>query len=78
MNIDDFLKKLETEFDDLEPGALKADSKIWEAIDLNSINSLVIITLIESEYDHIIDADELKASQTPNELFNKVIAKSNV
>jgi acyl carrier protein len=42
--IEDFIQKLEAEFEDLEPGKLKPESNFRDAFEWNSINALILMT----------------------------------
>jgi len=74
MKIEDFILKIEEELDDLEPGRLKPDSNL-DAFVLNSINVLIIIALIKTEYDVAVDAEDFANSKTTTDVFNIVKAK---
>ena len=76
MNIDDFILKIEEELDELEPGKLTADSSL-EEFELNSINVLIIIAHIKTEYDVAIDAEDFANSKTISDVFNIVKAKKS-
>ena len=70
MNIDDFIKKIEEEYDDLSPGKLKPEIEFRKALEWNSINALIMISLIDTEYNVQITADELRKAVTVSDLFN--------
>lgn len=74
MKIEDFILKIEEELDELEPGKLKPDSPL-DAFELNSINVLIIIALIKTEYDVAVDAEDFANSKTIRDVFNIVKAK---
>ncbi|MFH0895874.1 MAG: acyl carrier protein [Bacteroidota bacterium] len=74
--IEDFIKKIEAEFDEMEPGKLLPESNFREKFEWNSVNALIIIALVNTEYDVTINADDLRTSVTVNDLFN--IVKSRV
>jgi acyl carrier protein len=76
LKVEDFIKKIETEFDDLEPGKLKPESNFREAFEWNSVNALIIIALVNTEYDVIINADDLRSSVTVSDLFNIILSRS--
>jgi len=69
MKVEDFVLKIEEELDDLEPGKLTPDSNL-DAFVLNSISVLIIIALIKTEYDVVVDAEDFAASKTINDVFN--------
>jgi acyl carrier protein len=72
MNIQDFIKKIEGEFDDLKPGVLKPDSRFREVFEWNSINALILIAMVKTEYDVTINADDLVKSKTVQEIYSIV------
>ena len=72
MNINEFIKCIEGEFDDLKPGALKADSKFREVFEWNSINALILIAMVKTEYDVTLTADDLIKSKTVNDIYSLV------
>lgn len=72
IHIDEFIKTLEAEFDELEPGTLKPDTKFTDLDEWSSMHSLIIIALIDTEYDVIITGDDLMSIKTVEELYNIV------
>ena len=76
MTIADFISRIEEEFEDLKPGQLQPDSDFRQVIDWNSICALLMISLIDTEYDVTISADELRKSLTVAQLFEVVSAKT--
>jgi len=76
MTIEDFIKNIETEFEDIEPGKLTPDSNFRNAFEWNSINALILIALIKTEYNVSINAEDIQKSKTVNDLFD--IVKSRI
>ncbi|MEI6766692.1 MAG: acyl carrier protein [Bacteroidota bacterium] len=76
MEISEFIKQIEAEFEDLKPGLLKPESNFREMFDWNSVNALIIIAMISTEYDVTITAEDLRNSKTVIDLYN--IIKSRV
>lgn len=72
MEISEFIKQIEGEFEDLKPGILKPESNFREMFEWNSVNALIIIAMISTEYDVTITADDLRKSVTVSDLFNIV------
>ncbi|MEI8007871.1 MAG: acyl carrier protein [Bacteroidota bacterium] len=70
--IEEFIQKLEAEFEDLQPGKLKPESNFREAFEWNSINALILIALIKTEYNVSINADDIQKSKTVNDIFGIV------
>jgi acyl carrier protein len=72
MTIEDFIARIEEEFDDLEPGMLKPESNFREVFEWNSINALILIALVKTEYDVAINAEDITKSKTVNDLYHIV------
>ena len=70
MNIEEFIKQIEGEFDDLKPGVLKPDSKFREVFEWNSINALILIAMVKTEYDVTLTADDLVKSKTITDIYH--------
>jgi acyl carrier protein len=75
MTIEDFIKNIETEFEDLEPGKLKPETIFREVFDWNSINALILIAMVKTEYGAAINAEDIQKSKTINDLFEIVKSK---
>ncbi len=71
-NIGEFISTLETEFDELEPGTLKPDTKFSDLDEWSSMHSLIIIALIDTEYEVTITGEDLMSISKVEELYNIV------
>ena len=69
MNIDDFIVQLEAEYEDITPGTLKPESVFREVFEWNSINALILIAMVKTEYDVTINAEDIATSKTIADLF---------
>ena len=69
MDVNEFIKKIEAEFEDLEPGKLKPESNFRDMFEWNSVNALILIALVNAEYNVVITGDDLRKSKTVNDLF---------
>jgi len=76
MNIEDFILKIENEFEDLTPGKLKPESKFRDMFDWNSVNALTMIAMVDSEYDVMLVAQDFQKSKTIRDLFNIITSKA--
>jgi acyl carrier protein len=72
MTIEDFITKIEAEFVDFAPGKLKAESNFREIFEWSSVNALILIAMVNTEYDVELTADDLRNSKTVQDLFNIV------
>jgi acyl carrier protein len=69
MKIEGFITRLEEEYEDLAPGTLKPGSVFREVFEWNSINALILIAMIKTEYDVTINAEDIAKSKTVADLF---------
>lgn len=75
MKIEDFITRIEEEFEDVQKGVLKPESKIREHFEWDSVNALVFIAMVNVEYDVVITAEDLQKSESIQDIFNKIIQK---
>ena len=69
MKIEDFIARLEEEYEDLKPGSLKPESIFREVFEWNSINALILIAMVKTEYDVVINAEDIASSKTVADLY---------
>lgn len=77
MDIQTFIEKIENEFDEVEKGTLTPQTNYREIKDWSSMHALIIIALIDYEYDVLLKGDDLKETLTIQDLFNLVQSKIN-
>ncbi|GAB4285806.1 MAG: hypothetical protein Kow0068_20620 [Marinilabiliales bacterium] len=73
--IDHFIKIIEEEFEDIQPGKLKPESNFRDELEFTSVNALVMLSLINVEYDVTLSADELRQCNTVKDLYDIVMSK---
>lgn len=76
MDISEFINKIENEIEELKPGTLKPETVFRSISEWSSMHALIIIALVDTEYDVTITGDDLRNSTTINDLFN--IVKSRI
>jgi acyl carrier protein len=69
VNIKDLIEKLEEEFDEVEPGFIKPETKFTDIENWGSMHALIIIALIDMEYDVNLTGQDLKVMKTVQDLF---------
>ena len=69
MKIKEFIAHLEEEYEDLAPGSLTPGSVFREVFEWNSINALILIAMVKTEYAVTINAEDIATSQTVQDLF---------
>lgn len=77
MDINEFIQKLEGEFEDIPKGTLKPTTKITDIEGWGSMHALIVIALVDTEYGVTIKGDELRKIQSVQELYDMVVAKQN-
>jgi acyl carrier protein len=75
MKIEDFITHLEEEYEDLKPGTLKPNSVFREVFEWNSINALILIAMVKTEYDVTINAEDIATSKTVEDLYRIIEAR---
>ena len=75
MTISNFIETLESEFDELEPGTLKTDTNFRDLDEWSSMHALIIIALIDTDYDVTITGEDLSNIETVSELYAIVEAR---
>ena len=70
--INEFIVKVEEEFEDLDSGVLKPESVIRDHFTWDSINALILIAHVNVEYGVVINAEDLVNSKTVQDLYDIV------
>lgn len=74
--VNDFIAKIEEEFEDIPKGSLKPESAFRENFDWSSVNALILFSMINIEYDIIMTVEDLQSATTVQELYDVVVKKS--
>ncbi len=75
MNITKFILVLETEFEEIEPGTLKPDTNFRDLDEWSSMHALIIIALIDTDFNVSITGEDLSNIETVSQLFDIVIER---
>ena len=75
MEIKEFIEHFAEQFDDTELSEFKPETVFHELDEYTSLIALSIILMIDEEYGVSIDANEMAAAVTIEDLFNTVKAK---
>jgi len=76
-DITDFITLLEKEFDLNSPSGMTPQTVIRSVIEMSSINALIFIALIKTEYDVSITANDLMHAETVGHLFDAITSKQS-
>lgn len=77
IQLEDLIKKLEVEFDEIDPGTLKAETSFKELEEWSSMQALVVIALVDEHYEVPLSGEDLMACETVQDLYQKITQKLN-
>ena len=75
MTIDEFAQKVEKEFDELAPGSLEPNKPVEELMEWSSMNLLLLLSFVKTEFGVNLSARELKKCETLQELYDVIQSK---
>lgn len=70
MRIEELIKHIENEFDELEPGLLQANSSFKEIDGWSSMHALMLIALVDNQYDVLLTGEDLRNTVTVQDLLD--------
>ncbi|MBQ20611.1 MAG: hypothetical protein OQJ96_04390 [Flavobacteriales bacterium] len=76
MNIQELIEKLEEEIEEVEKGTLTPSTNIRNIDWWSSMHALVIIALVDIEYNVQVSGKDLKEIQTIQDLYDLIVKKS--
>lgn len=75
MELKDFIVNFADQFDDTDPSEITADTKFRELDEWSSLIGLSVIAMVDEEYDVTLRGDDIRNSETVNDLYEKVKSK---
>lgn len=75
ITIEDFIGRIEDEFEELEKGILKPETDFRKGFDWTSVNALILFSMINIEYGITLTAEDLHKSKTVKDLYSIVVEK---
>lgn len=75
MELKDFIKNFAAQFDDTDASEFKSDTEFKALDEWSSLTALSIIAMVDEEYDVTIKGDDIRNSETIEDLFNVVNTK---
>ena len=76
MELKDFIENFADQFDDTDASEFKAETEFKELDEWSSLIALSVIAMVDEEYDVTIKGDDIRNSNTIEDLFNVVKAKA--
>lgn len=75
MEMNEFIEKFAEQFDEIEVETLSADTNFRNLEGWTSLVALLVITMIDEEYNITITGDDMKKQATIGDLFNLVSSR---
>lgn len=75
MKLQDFIENFADQLDDTDISELTGDTKFKELDEWSSLIALSLIAMIDEEYDIHVSGDDIRNSQTIEDLFSLVNGK---
>ena len=72
MEIKEFIQNFADQFDDTETSVFTPETEFKELEEWSSLTALSVIAMIDEEYDVKIKGDDVRNSQTNNDLYEIV------
>ena len=76
MELKEFIENFAAQFDDTDASEFKAETVFKEMDEWSSLIALSVIAMIDEEYDVTIKDDDIRNSETIEDLFNVVAEKA--
>lgn len=75
MKMNDFMKKFSSQFDETEISEFKSETKFRDIEEWSSLIALSVIAMVDEEYGVKIKGEDIRNSQTIQDLFDIVASK---
>ena len=75
MEIKEFVEKFAEQFDETDASVFTPETKFREIDEWSSLLALSIIAMVDDEYDVTLKGDDIRSSETVEDIFNKVASK---
>ena len=76
MELKEFIEKFAEQFDDTDASEINAETKFKELDEWSSLIALGVIGMVDEEYDITLTGEDIRNSNTVEDLFNAVKAKA--
>lgn len=70
-----FIKLFAEQFDDIDVSLLEPETRFRELEEWSSLVALLVITMVDEEYGVVLPPEEMRKTQTIQELFDLVQSK---
>ena len=76
MELTEFIEKFAEQFDETDAAEFRADTEFKALEEWSSLSALSIIAMVDEEYDITLKGDDIKNSETLEDLFNLIQSKA--
>ena len=76
MELKEFIENFANQFDDTDANEIKAETVFKDLDEWSSLIALSVIAMVDEEYDITIKGDDIRNSNTVEDLFNVVKSKA--
>ena len=76
MELTEFIEKFAEQFDETDAAEFRADTEFKALAEWSSLSALSIIAMVDEEYDITLKGDDIKTSETIEDLFNLIQSKA--
>lgn len=74
--LEEFVELFAEQFDETDSSLIKADTKFRELDEWSSLIGLSIIAMADEEFDVALKGDDVKNSETVEDIYQKIVAKA--
>lgn len=75
LEITKFVQNFELLLDEVEVGSIKAETKFRDLEEWSSLTALMVIAMVDEEYNIKLSGDDIRTSSTVKDLFDKISLK---
>jgi len=76
MDVQTFMRNLESELEDVPPGLLEATTRFRDLAAWTSLQALIVVVSLERDYGVSLSAQELDGADTVQDLYDVVIRRT--
>ena len=77
MDIQELIKYIENEFEDIQKGTLNPQTSIRDIEGWSSMHALLLIALVDNHYDVLLSGEELKNALTVQDLYTIIVNRNS-
>ena len=70
MELQQFLRDFESQFEEVKPYTVTAETELESLDEWNSVQALVIMAMIDSKYSRKISGTDINKARTAGDIFN--------